>query len=210
MHTMTKTNTIVDIIMRTTPGFLCTLLLTSGMALAQQKSTSLTGVMPQTAIAQSEQNLLIPGIAAAKELPGMKEMPDPNLTYKVIFDIERGAENVDQLNPGLVTVGRIVNTLAAHGISAEHRKIAVIFHGAATDIVQNNDAFKTRNSGHDNPNIAVLRTMKRAGVDLRVCGQAVQVRKIDPKTIQPEVELDLGAVFTLMNLQLRGYVRIGD
>src|SRR5438067_11005310 len=40
---MTKTNAIVPIIMRTTPGFLCALLLTSGIAAAQQKSTSLTG-----------------------------------------------------------------------------------------------------------------------------------------------------------------------
>jgi len=51
--------------------------------------------------------------------------------------------------------------------------------------------------------------MKRAGVDFRVCGQAVLGRKIDPKTIQPEIELDLWALTTIVNLQTRGYVHIG-
>jgi len=34
-------------------------------------------------------------------------------------------------------------------------------------------------------------------------------RKIDPATIQPEIELDLWALTTLTNLELRGYVHVG-
>jgi intracellular sulfur oxidation DsrE/DsrF family protein len=51
--------------------------------------------------------------------------------------------------------------------------------------------------------------MKKAGVDFRVCGQAVLAHKIDPKTIQPEIELDVWALTTIVNLQLRGYIHIG-
>jgi len=47
-------------------------------------------------------------------------------------------------------------------------------------------------------------------VDFRVCGQAVLGRKIDPKNILPEIELDLWALTTLTNLQLRGYVHVGE
>jgi intracellular sulfur oxidation DsrE/DsrF family protein len=136
-------------------------------------------------------------------------MPDPSLTYKVVFDIATGAPKVDQVNPGLEGVARFVNTLAAHGIAADHRKIAVVFHQGSTEIIQNNDAFKARNSGQDNPNIALIQALKKAGVDLRVCGQAVQAKKIDPKTIQPEIELDLWALTTIVNLELRGYVHVG-
>jgi intracellular sulfur oxidation DsrE/DsrF family protein len=51
--------------------------------------------------------------------------------------------------------------------------------------------------------------MKRAGVDFRVCGQSVLFSHIDPKTIQPIVELDLWAGITILNLTTRGYIHLG-
>src|ERR1039458_266380 len=111
-----------------------------------------------SAFAQSAQTLPIPGYEAAKDIPGAKELPDPSVTYKVVFDISKGASKVDEVNPGLVLVARYVNTLAKIGVPTDHRKIAVVFHQDATDIVQNNEAFKARNAGHDNPNIALIQS----------------------------------------------------
>jgi len=34
-------------------------------------------------------------------------------------------------------------------------------------------------------------------------------RKIDPKQVNPDVQIDLWAMTTLVNLQLKGYVRVG-
>jgi len=161
-----------------------------------------------SAPAQPAQTLPLPGYEAAKDVPGAKELPDPSVTYKVVFDIGKAASKPDEVNPGLLSLARYFNTLAKYGVPADHRKIAVVFHQDATDIVQDNGAFKARNAGHDNPNIALIQSMKKAGVDFRVCGQAVLSRKIDPKTIQPEIELDLWALTTLVNLQLRGYVDV--
>jgi hypothetical protein len=56
MHMMTKTNTIVATIMKTTLGFLCALLLTSDVAPAQQKSTSLTGAWQVTKVQMTGPN----------------------------------------------------------------------------------------------------------------------------------------------------------
>jgi intracellular sulfur oxidation DsrE/DsrF family protein len=126
-----------------------------------------------------------------------------------VFDIATAAPKVDDVNPGLTGVVRFVNTLGEYGVPADHRKIAVVFHRAATDIVMDNQAFQARYPGHDNPNIALIQSMKKAGVDFRVCGQAVLAHKIDPKTIQREIELDVWALTTIVNLQLRGYVHIG-
>jgi len=154
------------------------------------------------------QTLPIPDGAVAKDLPGAKELPDPNVTYKVVFDIAKAAPKVDEVNPALNMVVRYLNTLAKNGVPADHRKIAVVFHQGGTEVVLNNEAFKARNDGHDNPNIALIQNMKKAGVDFRVCGQAVLGRKIDPKMIQPEIELDLWALTTIVNLQTRGYVHI--
>ena len=163
-----------------------------------------------SAPAQSAQALPVPGYEAAKDLPGAKELPDPSMSYKVVFDIGKAASKVNEINPTLMVVARYLNTLAKNGVPADHRKIAVVFHQDGTEIVQDNEAFKARNHGQDNPNIALIRNLKKAGVDFRVCGQAVLAKKIDPKTIQPEIELDLWALTTLVNLELRGYVHVGN
>jgi intracellular sulfur oxidation DsrE/DsrF family protein len=174
-------------------------------AVALVTSIAVTG----SARAQSAQ-LPVPGYEAAKDLPGAKEMPDPGMTYKVVFDIGKAASKIDEINPSLIVVARYLNTLAKSGVAADHRKIAVVFHQDGTEIVENNETFKARNHGQDNPNIALIQSLKKAGVDFRVCGQAVLAKKIDPKTIQPEIELDLWALTTLVNLELRGYVHVGN
>lgn len=159
--------------------------------------------------AQPAQKLAIPGGEVAKDLPGAKDLPDPNMTYKVVFDIATAVPKIDEVNPGLTLVVRYLNTLAKYGVPEEHRKIAVVLHRKGTEIILNNETFKARNDGHDNPNIALIQSMKKAGVDFRVCGQSVLANKIDPKTIQPEIELDLWALTTLVDFQLHGYVHVG-
>jgi intracellular sulfur oxidation DsrE/DsrF family protein len=94
-------------------------------------------------------------------------------------------------------------------VPADHRKVAVVFHQQGTEIILNDETFKARNHGHSNPNVALIQSLKKAGVDFRVCGQAVLANKIDQKTILPEIQLDLWALTTLVNLELRGYVHVG-
>jgi len=156
------------------------------------------------------QNLPIPDGQVAKDLPGAKEMPEPNTTYKVVFVVSKAAPKIDQVNPAFANIIRLVNTLAKNGVNVDHRKIVVVINQQATDIILNNDAFKDRNEGHENPNIATIQKMKKAGVDFRVCGQSVLGHKMDPKTIQPEIELDLWAMTTVLNLEMHGYARMGE
>ena len=172
------------------------------------RSAALAAVLVGLSASLGAAGLAIPDGEAAKPVPGAKELPDPNLTYKVVFDLAAAAPKIDEVNPGLETVARYVNTLAKYGVPPDHRKIAVVFHRAATEAILNNQTFKERNQGRDNPNIALIREMKKAGVDFRVCGQAVLAHKIDPKTIQPEIELDLWALTTIVNMEMRGYAHI--
>jgi intracellular sulfur oxidation DsrE/DsrF family protein len=160
------------------------------------------------ALAQSAQTLPIAGVEAATNVPGAHELPDPNLTYKIAFDLGKASPKIDDVNPGLIKIAQFFNTLASNGVPADHRKIVVVFHQGGTDLVLNNAAYKARNDGHDNPNIALLQNMKKAGIDLRVCGQGVVARKIDAAAILPEVQVDLWAMTTFTTLQLRGYVRV--
>ena len=108
----------------------------------------------------------------------------------------------------LQAVARYVNTLAKTGVPAANRKVAVIFHQGATDYIMTDASYKAKHSGQANPNLAMIQTLAKAGVDFRVCGQAVLGRKIDPKDIVPEVELDLWALTTIIALQQQGYVFI--
>jgi intracellular sulfur oxidation DsrE/DsrF family protein len=161
-----------------------------------------------SAFAQSAQTLPLPDSPVATDIPGAHELPDPSIVYKVVFDIGKAAPKIDEVNPGLISIARYFNTLAKNGVPADHRKIVVVLHQGGTEMIVNNATFKARNDGHDNPNIAMIRSMKKAGIDFRVCGQAVLGRKIELETIMPEIELDLWALTTIVNLELRGYVHV--
>jgi intracellular sulfur oxidation DsrE/DsrF family protein len=84
-----------------------------------------------------------------------------------------------------------------------------VFHQGGGDAVLLNDVYKARHNGTDNPNIAMLRELREAGVELRVCGQGLLGKKLEPSQVLPDVQVDLWAMTTMVNLQLRGYVRIG-
>ncbi len=160
--------------------------------------------------ADSAKPLLVPGIEAALDLPGARELPDPKTDYKVVFADGQDAKNPGDVNPMLPTIARYVNTLGKYGVPAEHRHLVIMFHqrSADIDIVMSNDAYKERYN-RDNPNVALIHALKQAGVDIRVCGQGLLARKIDPKQVNPDIQIDLWAMTTLVNLQLKGYVRVG-
>lgn len=160
--------------------------------------------------ADSTAPLLVPGYEAARDLAGARELPDPKTDYKVVFADGQDAKNPGDVNPMLPTIATYVNTLGKYGVPAEHRHIVIMFHQRTPDIdiVMTNEAYKERYN-RDNPNIALIHALKQAGVDIRVCGQGLIGRKIDTKQVNPDVQIDLWAMTTLVNLQLKGYVRVG-
>jgi len=182
--------------------------------MAQAQTLNLEGIKIPTA--EENAKMPVPEVATpaphigiAVDVPGAKELPDPKLIYKVVFDLAPAAKTPSEINPGLLTVGRFVNTLAKYGVPQDHRKFIVVFHRGSTPAILTNEEYKKRNNGVDNPNIKIMEQLKKAGVDFRVCGQSVTFNHIDPKTIQPIVELDLWAGITILNLTARGYVHLG-
>ena len=157
---------------------------------------------------QTDEKLPLPGFNAAKDIPGAKELPDPNVEYKVVFSVAANAKP-DEIHPTLKTIALYLNTLAHNGVPANHRHIAAVFHQGGGDAVLANEVYKTRHDGMDNPNIAILQQLKQTGVELRVCGQGLLGKKLEPSQVLPGVQVDLWAMTTMVNLQLRAYVRIG-
>jgi intracellular sulfur oxidation DsrE/DsrF family protein len=157
---------------------------------------------------QGRQALPVASVDAARDIPNAHELPDPNMTYKVVFSVATAAKNPEDVNPTLQAIARYVNTLAKNGVPADHRRIAAVFHQGGGEIVMKNDAYKAR-FGRDNPNVALIHELKQAGVDLRVCGQGLLGRKIDQAQVLADIQVDLWALTTMVNLQMRGYARVG-
>lgn len=157
-------------------------------------------------------DLAVPGYPVAREVPGAHELPDPTLDYKIAWGIGQGADDMTtQVNPSLPTLARYVNTLAKWGVPASKRHIVVIFHQRSPDfdIVMSNKAFKAK-YGKDNPNIPLITALKQAGVEFRACGQAVLGREIAMDDVNPDIQVDLWAMTSFMNLQMKGYVKAGN
>jgi intracellular sulfur oxidation DsrE/DsrF family protein len=159
----------------------------------------------------SSEALPVPGFEAARTLPNAHELPDPNTDYKVVFSVGQDNKDPNKVHPMLPAIAMYVNTLAKYNVPASHRHIVVMFHqrSADFDIVMSNDAYKARYEGRDNPNVALIHALKQAGVDLRLCGQGLIGRNIDAKDVNPDIQIDLWAMTSLINLQMKGYVRVG-
>ena len=66
-------------------------------------------------IAGAEEELPVPGFPAARDLPGAPNSPDPNIEYKVVFDLVVEDDNLDDPYPMLRPLAIYVNTLAKFG-----------------------------------------------------------------------------------------------
>jgi intracellular sulfur oxidation DsrE/DsrF family protein len=154
--------------------------------------------------------LAVPGAPVARDVPGAKQLPDPNTTYKVVFSIGKPAPEPGKANPALTSIANYVNTLAKYGVPPEHRKIVVMIHhrGDGWQMILKNDAHRRATEGIDNPSLEMIQKLQKAGVEFRVCGQLVVARKINPEDILPGFQTDLWALTSLVDLQMAGYVHV--
>lgn len=179
------------------------------------KTTPFARIAMLTALAgaahlHAQAPLAVPGAPVARDVPGAKELPDPNTTYKVVFSIGKPADEPGKANPALTSIANYVNTLAKYGVPSEHRKIVVMIHhrGDGWQMILKNDAHRRATEGQDNPSIEMIQKLQKAGVEFRVCGQLVVARKINPEDILPGFQTDLWALTSLVDLQMAGYVHV--
>ena len=165
--------------------------------------------LSQTSVAQAEDDMLVPGFPAGRDLPGAMNAPDPNTEYKVVFDLVIEDEDLDDPYPFLPAIAVYMNTLQKFGVPAENRHISIVLHRGSGLIGLKNDEFKKRNDGKDNPNIELIKKLHDAGVKFHICGQGVLAREIDQDDLLPQIQVDYWALTTLIELGRQGYVQIG-
>lgn len=163
-----------------------------------------------SASASGPRQAVIPGYGAITPVDGAAERPDRKLRYRVLFNVTKVAATPDKINPSLEKVARLLNLLGNDGVRPEQGDVVVIVHGPATPIVTEDRTYATKTGVALNPNLALLKALKNAGVSVRVCSQALVGNKIDPATVEKSVETDVSALTTLATLQLRGWALIPD
>ena len=143
------------------------------------------------------------GVGKMHPLPRAAYQPQKSEIYKIVFSVQTGSKP-DEINPSLDHVARAVNLYTSAGVPLNHLKFVAVMYGAATDAALDNEHYRQK-YGVDNPNLALIRKLRNAGVDVAVCGQAAAEHRDRYEWIAPEVTLALSALTTITTLEHLGY-----
>lgn len=170
---------------------------------------SLLAAAGSEAMAQSPENPLIAPYGKIAPAPDAAKQPDPAINYRVAFSIAKPSPEPGKVNPSLDKVARYLNLLASAKVTPKKGNIIAVVHGPATDLVLDHRAFRAKH-GVDNPNLALINALARAGAEVHVCAQALAGQKIPRSDVASSVTVDLSALTTLTTLQLKGWSVMSD
>lgn len=163
--------------------------------------TSLAMAAPDTS---GVRNAPIQSAGAFHPLPDAAYQPKPSAVYRVVFGLTQASAKPDQVNPSLERVARTVNLYAAAGVPLDHLKFVAVAYGPATMLVLDDEHYRAQ-FGVANPNLPVIHELRKAGVDVAVCGQAVLEHRYESGWVAKDVTHALSALTTITSLQQQGY-----
>lgn len=148
---------------------------------------------------------IIANYGAVVKLPDAAHQPRSGT--KLLVDLTQGGD-ADKLNAGLEKVAKYLNIYAGGGAEPADAQISVVFHGDATLIVLNPDAYSAAFKTEGNPNLEVLQQLHEAGVELYVCGQTLISKGSKPEEVAVFVDTAVSALTAVVNLQADGYAYV--
>jgi intracellular sulfur oxidation DsrE/DsrF family protein len=131
----------------------------------------------------------------------------PRKNAKVVFDTTADAKPAD-VNKGLDRVARLLNLYGAAGLTAKDVTIAIVLHGEATKSVLSDAAYKSRFQVDRNPNLPLIRELQDAGVEVLVCGQALNYKSFPDDEVADGIAIAAAALTVVINKQTDGYAYI--
>ena len=150
------------------------------------------------------QSPVIPRASGYVPIPHAALMPQRGHVLRAIYDATRAADKPTDLLPALDMAGSELNSLGGLGLPLQTARFAVVFHGAAIDGILDDAHYRAKYKVA-NPNLEVLAQLRKAGVELFVCGQNLAYDDLSPKAISPQVTIALDALIVLMAYQNNGY-----
>jgi intracellular sulfur oxidation DsrE/DsrF family protein len=148
---------------------------------------------------------LISGRGGVVPLPGA--VAQPRRGAKSLFDITADA-TPGGVNSGLEQIARLLNLYGAAGLNAGDLRIAAVCHDAADKAVLTDSAYRARFKVAANPNLPLIRDLKKAGVELFVCGQSLHELGFKEEEVTDDVWVADAAMLVLVNKQADGYAYI--
>ncbi len=146
----------------------------------------------------------IVGAGRIHEMPQAAYQPDSQASYKVVFSLSHFGATPSAVSPSLEHVARAINLYVNAGVPLKHLKFVAIAAGPATPIVLNDVAYRKK-YGVANPNLAVIAQLRKAGVDVAVCAQAVAEHDFQYDWVDSHVTVALSGLTTVIGLQQQGY-----
>lgn len=153
------------------------------------------GIAPTTAFASSSgwTYPVIKGYGPVHPLPHAAVQPSKHKIYKAMFNVTAGISNAGKPEAGLTHVARAVNVFASAGIPLKHLVFVAVVHGPATPAILNNANYR-RKYGIDNPNLKLIGMLRKAGVKVEVCGQALADLHFKHSWVAKKVVITLSAL----------------
>lgn len=162
------------------------------------------------ALAQQPPKPLIDSYGAPFPTTDAVERPDPTLRYRVVFSVTKAAADPSKPTPSLDKIARFLNLLDADGVCVKPGDVVAIIYGPATAVVATDAGYAAKTKALTNPNLPLIAKLQAAGVVVAVCGQALSAHQIPSSDLAPGIRVDVAAMTTLANLQLRGWAVLTD
>jgi intracellular sulfur oxidation DsrE/DsrF family protein len=148
---------------------------------------------------------IIPNAGGVVPLPAAAEQPRQGA--KVILDVTANATPV-AVNAGLDRTARVLNLYGAAGLRAGDVKIVVVLHGGAVKSVLSDSEYKARIGPATNPNLPLIRALRKAGVEVFVCGQALHAAGFDEADVAEGISVADAFLTVIINRQTDGYAYV--
>jgi intracellular sulfur oxidation DsrE/DsrF family protein len=132
---------------------------------------------------------------------------DPTQAYRVVMDIADGPDDPAALNRSIETAARFLNMHARNGIKPENLQLALVLHGSGIHAALNNEVYSEKFLV-DNTNKPLITALKKAGVNIYVCGQSAAYNGYTAEQLLPEIEMAVSAMTVHVRLQQDGYQAI--
>lgn len=136
--------------------------------------------------------------------PDVSGQPDPNVDYKVFIDVIGGPDDKGKHLGSLGRVARLVNLMGYAKVPPGHVHIVALLDRYAEDAALVNAAYRKRYK-KNNPNLEILHALKKAGVELLICSQAIAGQGLKDSDIDPSVTITLSGVMAPVVYGQRGY-----
>ncbi len=169
----------------------------------------LTGWSALTVVSTNEDSKLIypiiPNAGGVVALPN--GVDQPRVGAKVVLDVTVDTPP-QELNKGIKKAALLLNLYGAAGRKASDVNLTVILHGKATRCVLTDAAYQAKLGVAQNPNLPIMKALQQAGVEVLVCGQALNYSHFAADEVIKQVPIAQSALTVVIHRQMDGYAYV--